>query len=86
MIRSTESGTDFQVVAVVTNVNQAVNEGSDGVEHMYQHSYIFPFSITDLSRYCGHKDRGIVNDGRNYGFPFDRQIDFDLKRIPEDRT
>lgn len=34
VIRSTENGTDFQVVAVVTNVNQAVNEGSDGVEHM----------------------------------------------------
>ena len=34
IIRSSDGGTEFQIVAFVNDVNQDVTEGSDGVEHM----------------------------------------------------
>lgn len=34
IIRSSDGGTEFQLVAFVNDVNQDANEGSDGVEHM----------------------------------------------------
>ena len=34
IIRSSDEGTEFQLVAFVNDVDQDANEGSDGVEHM----------------------------------------------------
>ena len=38
-----------------------------------------------ICRYCGHKDSSVREDERIYGFPFDRETDFDPDTIPEDR-
>ena len=63
--RSTPEGTDFELVAFVNDVDQEVMEGSDGIEHMM----------------CGHKYDSVVLDDRMFGFPFDRDIDFDLNLV-----
>lgn len=51
---------EFSLLAFVTDVDQDVVEGSDGVEHMI----------------CGHKHLDTKIDKRPFGFPFDREINF----------
>jgi len=56
------NGKKFVLIAFVNDVDQSVTEGSDGVEHMI----------------CGHRDLATRIDDRPFGFPFDREIGFDL--------
>jgi len=56
-------GQDFVLFAFVTNADSNVRAGSDGVEHMI----------------CGHKDISTKLDGKHFGFPFDRGLDFTLR-------
>jgi len=63
----TGQGEDFELLAFVNDVAQDVTEGSDGIEHMM----------------CGHKYESIVMDDRHYGFPFDRDIDFNLESLKQ---
>lgn len=50
------------MILFVNDVESYVDEGTDGVEHLY----------------CGHRDKSKMFDRRNYGFPFDRPFDFSL--------
>merc|ERR1712142_498929 len=59
------SGQKFELLAFVNDVSQDVNEGSDGIEHMF----------------CGHKHSSVVVDQREYGFPFYRKLAFDLNAL-----
>ena len=52
----------FLLMVLVNDVDQAVTEGSDGVEHML----------------CGHKNVQTKIDKKSFGFPFDRDISFNL--------
>ena len=60
--KSSEQGKDFLIMAFVHDVDQDVVEGLDGVQHVM----------------CGHKDINIKMDSRGFGFPFDREFDFNL--------
>ena len=60
--KSSEQGKDFLIMAFVNEVEQDVVEGLDGVQHVM----------------CGHKDINIKMDSRGFGFPFDREFDFNL--------
>ena len=60
--KSSEQGRDFLLMAFVHDVEQDVMEGLDGVQHVM----------------CGHKDINARMDSRGFGFPFDRQFDFNL--------
>jgi hypothetical protein len=31
-----------------------------------------------IDRICGHKDSGVILDSKPFGFPFDRNIDFNI--------
>merc|ERR1711974_3280 len=55
-------GSQYELIAIATDVEPNVNEGSDGIEHMM----------------CGHKDPYVPLDAKPFGFPFDRKIDFDI--------
>ena len=68
----------FSLLAFVTDVDQDVVEGSDGVEHMYDSPdkiLIINDSIFVI-RICGHKHLDTKIDKRPFGFPFDREINF----------
>ena len=60
--KSSEEGRDFLLMAFVHDVEQDVVEGLDGVQHVM----------------CGHKDINARMDSRGFGFPFDREFDFNL--------
>ena len=60
--KSSEQGRDFLLMAFVHDVEQDVMEGLDGVQHVM----------------CGHKDINARMDSRGFGFPFDREFDFNL--------
>ena len=60
--KSSEQGRDFLLMAFVHDVEQDVVEGLDGVQHVM----------------CGHKDINARMDSRGFGFPFDREFDFNL--------
>ena len=60
--KSSEEGKDFCLMAFVNDVEQDVEEGLDGVQHVM----------------CGHKDIDMKMDSRSFGFPFDREFDFNL--------
>ena len=60
--KSSEQGRDFLLMAFVHDVEQDVMEGMDGVQHVM----------------CGHKDINARLDSRGFGFPFDREFDFNL--------
>merc|ERR1712142_325718 len=55
-------GQDFVLYAFVTDVDDDVTAGSDNVEHMI----------------CGHKDISKKLDGKPFGYPFDKKLDFQL--------
>ena len=38
--------------------------------------------LTHPKRYCGHREQNSVMDERAHGFPFDRDIDFDIHKNP----
>ena len=72
-------GSQYELIAIATDVEQNVNEGSDGIEHMYEEKNVrieknYQFSC----RMCGHKDPYVPLDAKPFGFPFDRKIDFDI--------
>ena len=60
--KSSEQGRDFLLMAFVHDVEQDVVEGLDGVKHVM----------------CGHKNIETKMDSRSYGFPFDREFDFNI--------
>ena len=60
--KSSEEGKDFCLMAFVNDVEQDVEEGLDGVQHVM----------------CGHKEIDMKMDSRSFGFPFDREFDFNL--------
>ena len=60
--KSSEQGRDFLLMAFVHDVEQDVVEGLDGVQHVM----------------CGHKEINARLDSRSFGFPFDREFDFNL--------
>ena len=60
--KSSEEGRDFCLMAFVNDVEQDVEEGLDGVQHVM----------------CGHKEIDMKMDSRSFGFPFDREFDFNL--------
>eukprot|EP00091_Calanus_sinicus_P005006 TRINITY_DN15361_c0_g1_i1.p1 TRINITY_DN15361_c0_g1~~TRINITY_DN15361_c0_g1_i1.p1 ORF type:complete len:122 (+),score=19.36 TRINITY_DN15361_c0_g1_i1:54-419(+) len=53
-------GRNFVLFAFVTDVDQDVTTGSDGIEHMI----------------CGHKHLNTKLDVKPFGFPFDREYFF----------
>merc|ERR1712142_144838 len=55
-------GKNFILFAVMTDVDEDINLGSDGVEHLL----------------CGHKEINTKHDGKMFGFPFDRQLGFKI--------
>ena len=70
-------GSQYELIAIVTDVDQNVNEGNDGIEHMYNNWMTNIWSWSSC-RMCGHKDPYIPLDPKPFGFPFDRKIDFDI--------
>jgi len=60
-------GQDFELLAFVNDVAQDVTEGNDDIEHMM----------------CGHKSESAVWDDRLHGFPFDRNIAFNLNSLKQ---
>ena len=52
----------FLLMVLVNDIEQDVTEGSDRIEHMF----------------CGHKDLRTKLDKRSFGFPFNRDISFNL--------
>merc|ERR1719153_1708739 len=52
----------FVLMAFVTNTEDDVTAGSDGIEHLF----------------CGHKNIETKLDGKDFGFPFNRKLQFEL--------
>jgi len=52
----------FVLMAFVTSTRDDVTAGSDGIEHLL----------------CGHKNTDTKLDGKDFGFPFDRQLQFKM--------
>ena len=73
-------GSQYELIAIATDVEQNVNEGNDGIEHMYDNRITEKRNRLSWSspRICGHKDPYVPLDTKPFGFPFDRKIDFDI--------
>ena len=79
-------GSHYELIAIATDVEQDVNEGTDGIEHMWgNRNKKFIWAISKLFaisflffRICGHKDANVPLDEKPFGFPFDRNIGFDI--------
>ena len=79
-------GETFVLLAFVSDVQQDVEEGMDGIEHMSDIDILFivhteTFYLLFVHyRMCGHRHAGEVKlDERSFGFPFDRNIGFKLE-------